>query len=99
MSINKVIEQHAGILSAKEIGEMVGITEKAVYHRAQTMGLSLRRLGQYHQGAKIPDEIVRAAQVLYDHGGIPPSKLKTLLVGLGKTSESTIWAWVDGRNR
>ena len=97
--VKQIIRTYAGQLSAEQIGELVGLSAKAVHHRAQGLGISLQRRGEHHPGASVPDAAVRAAQVLYDHGGYRPEQIKTLIVGLQDVSKNTIWAWLDGRNR
>lgn len=96
--INKAIKQHAGDLSAEQIGELVGISGKAVHHRAQAIGISLRRYGEKHWRARVPDIYVQAAQALYD-AGFKPEQIVTVVPALEEVSRSTLWAWLDGRNR
>jgi len=97
--INRLISEEAGKLSAKQMSKQCGISENAIYKRAQTLGLSLQRKGQYHPGSKVSDKVVKAAQILYDHGGLVPGKIKDLLFELEGVPENTIWEWLIGRNR
>ena len=97
--INETIRQYAGILSAKEIGGKVGISENAVYKRAQNMGLSLQRYAQNHPRAIAPDEQVRAAQILYDHGGFSVTKIRFLVVVLSEVHQDTVQGRVERRYR
>lgn len=65
---DKVVKDHASTLTAKQIGHLLGRTEKSIGARAAVIGIQLRKRGDAYHGRKYPEADIELARQLHETG-------------------------------
>jgi len=69
-----VIKEYAGIMTAEELGLVLGRPKNGIHHRIKKLGLSGLRKGEHHWNAKVDNLKVSMIHTLVD-GGFTPSEI------------------------
>ena len=84
------LRRWANRLHAREIAEHLGRTERAVFNKAASLGVTLRKGGAKSPGAKHPDATVRAIRREFRERGNLPAVAKRHGIPLS-TAESYVY--------
>ena len=84
-----ILKQYASRKTAAEIGEILGRTPGAVYHRAKRIGIALIKRGEAHWNTVVSDVQRLAVSILHDNG-MTPEQCYMLITGSSSITKATI---------
>jgi len=67
----KIVRENAHCMTAIQLGEMLGISHRAIQSFAQNNNIKFKKKGDRHYMCQIPDADVEMCRALYDEGLTP----------------------------